>query len=151
MIKKPKLTFLLTTLAALGTIYYAFFTLDNEPIALEDLLQQYQYRQNHQLQLELEPAGERMFKFSYQSFDGSRVNGQISYPLQQADKYPVLVGMHAMGRSYPRWWVDQIKDRPTITRINKITEMAHQQGYAVIAIDARHHGSRKDPERKLSG
>tara|TARA_B100001250_G_scaffold356189_1_gene331097 strand:- start:593 stop:1225 length:633 start_codon:yes stop_codon:yes gene_type:complete len=54
-----------------------------------------------------------------------------------------------MGRGYQRWWVDSFKGRPTVTQVNKITSMANNIGYAVIAIDARYHGTRKDPDRSL--
>lgn len=58
----------------------------------------------------------------------------------------MLIGAHAMGRSQIRWWQDSFKDRATFEQTDKITTMALTKGYAVVAIDARHHGLRKDPD-----
>jgi dienelactone hydrolase len=88
-------------------------------------------------------------QISYKSFDGDQVNGQISYPKSNSDKHPVLIALHAMGRSYPRWWNAEINGSPTITQANKITQMAHKNGYAVVALDARYHGSRKLADKPL--
>lgn len=88
--------------------------------------------------------------FSFKSFDGEVVNGQIGYPNAKQDKYPVLIALHAMGRSFPRWWNAEINGRPTITKSNEITTIANEKGFAVIAADARFHGSRKSKELPLS-
>ena len=88
-------------------------------------------------------------QISYKSFDGDQVNGQISYPKSNSDKHPVLIALHAMGRSYPRWWNAEINGSPTVTQANKITQMAHENGYAVVALDARYHGSRKLADKPL--
>lgn len=43
-----------------------------------------------------------------QSFDGSPLSGRLLYPGDPAaaDKpYPLLIGLHALGRSHYRWWV----------------------------------------------
>jgi hypothetical protein len=96
---------------------------------------------------EIEP---RLFTFTYKTFDGSIVNGQISYPNIKAESYPVLIGVSAMGRSYIRWWSESFKGRPTVTQVNKITELADSNGYVVVSIDARFHGKRKSAERPLS-
>jgi dienelactone hydrolase len=55
-----------------------------------------------------------------------------------------------MGRSQIRWWQDSFKGRPTVTQVDKVAHFAKQQGYAVIAIDARYHGQRKKPTRPLA-
>jgi dienelactone hydrolase len=81
-----------------------------------------------------------------QSFDGTLFEGRIVYPSDPAlasRPFPVLIGMHAMGRSHMRWWQAELNGRPTIEQTHRITQMALQQGYAVVAIDARAHGQRR--------
>ncbi|MCU0768664.1 MAG: dienelactone hydrolase family protein [Burkholderiaceae bacterium] len=81
-----------------------------------------------------------------QSFDGALLHGRIVYPVDPARTsrpFPVLIGLHAMGRSHLRWWQTDINGRPTIEQTHRITQMALQQGYAVVAIDARGHGERR--------
>jgi dienelactone hydrolase len=148
MIKKIAVT----TAAVLTLVFgywYSFLTLDEIPMAQEDIIQQYQYRLDQPVGLTLVEIEPGLFTFTYQSFDGSIVNGQISYPNKVAEKYPVLIGVSAMGKSAIRWWTGSFKGRPTVTQVNKITELADKHGYVVIAIDARYHGKRKDPERTL--
>jgi dienelactone hydrolase len=145
-----KVTSIVTaTLSTLAFIYYLFFTLDNNPLSLEDVLQAYKYKPEPQVELTLTKLEDRLFEFTYTSFDGSTVKGQINYPNIIKETYPVLIGMHAMGRSYPRWWKDSIKGRETVTQVNKLTDIAIEKGIVVIAIDARHHGSRKQPDTTL--
>ncbi|MGQ3051741.1 MAG: alpha/beta hydrolase family protein [Roseateles sp.] len=82
----------------------------------------------------------------FRSFDGSEVTGRLLYPADPAQArapYPLLLGLHAMGRSHARWWEAVHKDKPTLEHTHLITEMALQQGYAVLALDARLHGDRK--------
>ena len=136
-------------LASLGIIYYLFFTLDRENLTTQQVIDSYSYRPVENVDFNLTALEERIFEISYKSFDGSKVKGRINYPKAVKDKYPVLIGIHAMGRSYPRWWVDSIKNRPTVTQVNKITQLALEKGYAVIAIDARYHGSRKVVDKPL--
>ncbi|WP_338517092.1 alpha/beta hydrolase [Alteromonas gracilis] len=87
--------------------------------------------------------------FSFTSFDGQTVNGRLSYPKVKQDRYPVLIAMHAMGRSFPRWWNANLKGSPTVTQAHKVQAMASHQGFSVIALDARHHGTRKVPDYSL--
>ena len=35
-----------------------------------------------------------------------------------------MIGIHAMGRSFPRWWNENVKGNPTVTHVNKLTEFA---------------------------
>lgn len=133
----------------LGVFYYHFFTLDTEVVSQQEIVEAYQYVMLKHKEAKLEQVGERTFQFSFPSYDGSIIRGQLSYPKQVSQSYPVLIGVHAMGRSYPRWWTDSLKGRPTVTRVNEITQLALQQGKVVIAIDARYHGSRKVAERPL--
>lgn len=133
----------------LGAIYYMFFTLDTENLTTEQVVDSYNYTAVEDMDFQLNEISERLFEFSYTTFDGSKVKGQINYPSEVKDKYPVLIGLHAKGRSYPRWWTDSIKGRPTVTQVNKITQQALNKGYVVIAMDARNHGSRKVADKSL--
>jgi len=90
----------------------------------------------------------------YTSFDGALVLGRIVHPAdparqESAPPRPVLLAMHAMGRTQWRWWQHEHKGRPTIESTHLLTERALQAGYVVVALDAREHGDRKNPERPL--
>ncbi|UHQ54403.1 dienelactone hydrolase family protein [Microbulbifer sp. YPW16] len=155
MSKKLKFTtrmILLPGLAigCLTALWYTFVALKEEPVARDAIVASYAYQTPADIGMSMEEIGGGQFEFSYRSFDGALVNGRISYPSVKQEKYPVLVGMAAMGRGYQRWWVDSFKGRPTVTRVNEITELASEKGYVVVAIDARFHGTRKDPNRTLA-
>jgi len=120
-----------------------------KPVSTEHL-QNYQYTIDQPIVLKSASNDGRYSEFSFTSFDGQIVYGQISYPQQSAKPYPVLIGFHAMGRSSERWWQDDIGGRKTITQVNKLTEMADKLGYVVIALDARAHAKRKDPNMSLT-
>jgi cephalosporin-C deacetylase-like acetyl esterase len=135
--------------AGVAALWYGVFGLKPYSLSAEELTARYAYSMKQQVQLELKELTPQSFEFTYQSFDGVTVNGRISYPqdpktIQSA--VPVLIGAHAMGRSQIRWWQDSYKDRATFEQTDKITAMALEKGYAVVAIDARHHGLRKDPD-----
>ena len=150
MLKLKKISIAsVSLLVILGLVYYTFFTLDDMPINHEKMVTAYHYKQSSDINMQLNKIDAKTFRFSYKSFDGEIVNGQLSYPKRVAESYPVLIGVHAMGRSYPRWWTNSLKGRPTVTQVNKLTQLAHQKGYAVIAIDARYHGSRKKADKPL--
>lgn len=140
---------ILICVTLLGLSWYLLFSLKQQPMETQEIVSMYQYTKSEEATFKIEAVEERIFKFSYLSYDGELVEGKISYPIINKIKYPVLIGMHAMGRSYPRWWVDSIGDRETVTHVNHITETADALGYVVVAIDARYHGSRKDPQRGL--
>lgn len=129
--------------------WYKFIALKEIPMEQNKILQQYEYRSNDNVEISLVKISPHQYSFTYLSFDGSIVNGQITYPEIEAKNYPVLIGISAMGRSYIRWFVESFKERPTITQVNKISELADKNGYVVISIDARYHGKRKDPDRTL--
>jgi len=129
--------------------WYVFIALDTQAMSQQEIRSAYEYEPEHR-DLLLTETAERTFQFSYTSFDGDIVKGQISYPRPHSESYPVLIGVAAMGRSYVRWWTDSVDGRPTVTNVNKITEMADAKGYVVVSIDARYHGTRKDPDRPLS-
>jgi dienelactone hydrolase len=148
MIKKIAFTVGFIFLSFFG-YWYSFVALDDAPMEQTTILKKYQYEASKNTELALKEIQPGIFSFTYKSFDGSIVNGQISYPNNKAGKHPVLVGISAMGRGYQRWWAESFKGRPTVTQVNKITQLADQNGYVVISIDARYHGKRKNPERTL--
>lgn len=129
--------------------WYFFISLKENPLSQQFIVGSYDYPAVNTSTFELSEWGSNSYKLSFQSYDGSIVNGQISFPSQCNVKCPVLVGVSAMGRNYNRWWIDSWKGRPTVTNVNKLGKAALDNGYAVVAIDARYHGSRKDPEKTL--
>ncbi len=136
-------------ITALAAGWYAVFGLKSYTVTASDIQTRYSYTMSQPVTMQQQQPDRQNVTFSYTTFDGTTVNGHIRYPQQAADKItplPVLIGVHAMGRSHNRWWQDSFKERPTVEQTHKITEMALDKGYAVIAIDARHHGERKDPE-----
>lgn len=64
-------------------------------------------------------------------------------------RFPVLLGLSAMGQSAQRWWLAEYKGRPTLTGSHRIREMAIAAGYAVVTIDNRYTDTRKDPDRSI--
>ena len=134
----------------LALFWYIFVALKPQPIPQNKILESYAFQQPENIEMTLKDDGAGRFIFSFKSFDGAVVNGQISYPAIEKETYPVLVGISAMGRGYQRWWTDSFKGRPTVTRVNEIGRSATNKGYVVVAIDARYHGTRKDPNTPLS-
>lgn len=148
MIKKISFAFVLA--AVLVFLYwYEFIALEELPIEQSEILKAYEYQPVEDLEMTMTETDPHVFAFTFKSFDGELVYGQISYPDVELAKFPVLVGVSAMGRSYVRWWVDTFNDNPTVTQANKITNIANLNGYVVVSIDARYHGKRKDPNRSL--
>lgn len=146
-------------LATLGTIalvlgagWYAIFGLHYYDVTQQEIHSKYSYQLPTDLQMQVSPISQTQFSFTYTSFDGAIVNGEIHYPTQLKElraPIPVMVGIHAMARSHVRWWQDRIDDRMTLENTHKITEQALEKGYAVVAIDARNHGKRKDPNLSI--
>lgn len=136
-------------LGFLAAFWYTFIALEEEPIPRDEIVASYSYQAPDSIEMSFSDIGKDKSDFSYRSFDRALVNGRISYPPVKRRKYPVLIGISAMGRGYQRWWVDSFKGRPTVTKANEITALASREGYVVIAIDARYHGTRKDPNRSL--
>lgn len=137
-------------LSAVASAYYLLVAkLPVEQLTPEQINVKYQYQSSFSsFDISHEQLASREFTFT--AYDGEMVFGQIMLPSVKQEKYPVLIGIHAMGRSYPRWFKDSIKGRPTVTSVNKITELALEKGYAVVAIDARFHGKRKEEDKPLS-
>ncbi|WP_127020240.1 alpha/beta hydrolase family protein [Rheinheimera mangrovi] len=149
--KKAMLT-MGVVVAGVAALWYGVFGLKPYSLSAEELTARYAYPMKQQVQLALKELSPQSFEFTYQSFDGMTVNGRISYPQDPKtiqSPVPVLIGAHAMGRSQIRWWQDSYKDRATFEQTDKITAMALEKGYAVVAIDARHHGLRKDPNLSI--
>lgn len=129
--------------------WYFFIALKPVPMSQTDILSAYEYQGDKSINLKLAPLEDRNYEFTFKSFDGQEVTGQIAYPETISRSYPVLLGIPAMGRSYVRWFVESFKGRPTLTQVNKIAEAAKKKGYVVISIDSRYHGKRKDPDKTL--
>ncbi|NND00262.1 MAG: alpha/beta fold hydrolase [Gammaproteobacteria bacterium] len=129
--------------------WYYLIALKEQPMELMSILAAYEYQQLSPIDMRMKEMQPGLFEFSYTSFDGQRVIGQIGYPETRSASYPVLLGVPAMGHSYIQWWVDSIDGRPSDTQVDKITELANRKGYVVIAIDPRFHGKREDPARTL--
>jgi dienelactone hydrolase len=130
----------LVGLAAVGAAIWHFVWLKPYSITAAELQARYAYKE------ELTPGDGHSVDIRLQSFDGALLHGRIVYPSDPARAtrpFPVLIGMHAMGRSHWRWWQADLNGRPTIEQTHRITQIALQQGYAVVAIDARGHGERR--------
>lgn len=136
-------------LSSVAGCYYLFIAkLPVEQLTSEQISLKYQYESSFSnFHISDKILGSREFTFT--AYDGGKVFGQIMLPSIKQEKYPVLIGIHAMGRSYPRWFKGSLKGRPTVTSVNKITEHALKKGYAVVAIDARFHGKRKVQDKPL--
>jgi len=146
-----KISFVVVLAVLLIFLYwYKFIALEELPMEQSEILKAYDYQPSENLELTMTETDPSVFSFTYETFDGEVVYGQISYPDNGSEKHPVLIGISAMGRSYIRWWVDTFNDNPTVTQVNKIADLADKNGYVVISIDARYHGKRKDPGRPLS-
>ena len=142
-------TITLTSFVAIGTVYYVTVAkLPQQDMAQSDIVGKYQYFNSYSDFKVLSDTGNSR-AFSFRAFDGELIHGQIQFPQQSRSQYPVLIGLHAMGRSYPRWFTDELKGRPTVTKVDKLTQAALAKGYAVIAIDARFHGKRKIEGKSL--
>lgn len=146
MLKKISLGVLMTV-ALLGAIWWWLFAMSPYQINDQILSDEYSYEPVH-LNMKMEQEAPNEYGFVYTSFDGQVVNGRLVYPAsyKTGDTLPILVGIHGMGRSENRWWMDSFKTRPTLEQTHKITEQALRKGIAVIAIDGRNHGKRKDPD-----
>ena len=141
---KHKRTFIgigiLTGLAAAAAAIWHLVWLKPYSVSAAELQARYAYRQA------FTPGEGHSVHIRLPSFDGALLHGRIVYPADPAQAsrpFPVLIGLHAMGRSHLRWWQTDIDGRPTIEQTHRLTQMALRQGYAVVAIDARGHGQRR--------
>ncbi|MEJ6473942.1 alpha/beta hydrolase [Pseudoalteromonas piscicida] len=132
-------------IAGVAAVWYAVFGLKPYNVTAAELTQIYSYEQKV-VEVNLSPLKANHFALEYKTFDGDNVNGHIIYPSKyDATKpIPVMVGVHGMGRSDVRWIQESFKGRETYEQTDELTKMALAKGYAVIAIDSRNHGKRKD-------
>lgn len=131
---------ILAGLAAIAAAIWHFVWLKPYSVTVAELQARYAYKE------EFTPGEAHSVDLRLQSFDGGLVTGRIVYPddpARAARPFPVLIGLHAMGRGHVRWWHAEFNGRPTIEQTHRITQMALQRGYAVAAIDARGHGQRR--------
>lgn len=147
---------LLGVAALTGALWWAVFALKPYDITPEQMRAGYAHGASTPPQAQLTPLGEDSavhgVELQLRSFDGSPLSGRLLYPGDPAKAdapYPVLIGLHALGRSHYRWWRGEHKGGVTLENTHRITGLALQRGYAVLAIDARNHGVRKDPERNV--
>ncbi len=136
----------------LAIIWLVFFSLKPYEVSAAQVREAYDYSKRGTPALRISEMTDRSWSFTYRSFDGVEVNGQIHYPQPPASTavvFPVMIGVHGMGRSEVRWWQDTFKDRPTVEQTHRLSQLALKNGHAVIAIDARNHGQRKDPTKPL--
>ena len=87
--------------------------------------------------------------FAFVNHNNEKLFAEIKLPIAEREKYPLFISMHGMGRSTSRVWEGEFKGSETVENTHQLTSAALDQGYAVIAIDARNHGTRKDPELGL--
>lgn len=155
---------LLGVAGAIGALWWAVFALKPYDISPDALTALYAHRSTAtpvpQVQLGAAepvtvgatPAWAQSLR--YTSFDGAVVLGRIVHPADPAlpgatARRPVLLALHAMGRTQWRWWQAELKGRPTLESTHLLAERALQAGHVVVALDARGHGDRKDPDRPL--
>lgn len=141
---------LVIILAVLAGLWYQFISIKPIAVPTEQIVAAYSYSQSHDSEINYKEVETRTYDVSYHSFDGALVNGRISFPETCSINCPVALGVSAMGRNFNRWWIDSWKGRPTVTNVNLLGKSLLQQGFVLIAIDARYHGSRKNPDRPLS-
>lgn len=137
---------------AIALTWWLIFSLKPYAMSADQMRAAYDYQTPSDIGMKIERVDDRSATFIYQSFDGSQVNGRIHYPrpfVAGDAPFPVMIGIHAMGRSEARWWKDSVNGSPTIELTHRLSQFALNQGYAVITIDARLHGSRKNPNRTL--
>ena len=77
------------------------------------------------------------FRIEFQADDGQRVNGILAMPDSGIQRPRLALALHPMGSDQAIWWVS---GAPLFG--GELTQHLRHQGYAVIALDARHHGER---------
>jgi dienelactone hydrolase len=152
--------------AALGALWWALFALKPYEVSPTEMSALYEHRASDRREVVVHrgtverivvgntPAWSAELLFA--SFDGAPVVGRVVYPADPAtlatagSRVPVVLAMHAMGRTQQRWWHAELRGRPTIESTHLLAERALQSGYAVLALDARSHGARKDSVQPLN-
>ena len=136
----------------IGGTWFLLFSLTPYSVTQQQMEGYYHYQSPAAIHLQQTKIDEYSTAFTFTSFDGAEVNGRIRYPQPITDikqPMPVMIGVHAMGRNQLRWFQDSFKGRPTIESVDKLTQHAINNGYAVIAMDSRNHGQRKDPDNGI--
>lgn len=111
-----------------------------------DLLRSY-YSLDAQLPLSLEigeelvTAESRVSNFSFAGFDNEKITArlEISADPSFSDKLPVVILLHGITQSLEQWWRT---DQGPYSFPAAHREQLVENGFAVIAIDLRNHGSR---------
>ncbi|MEO6278843.1 alpha/beta fold hydrolase [Roseateles sp.] len=145
---------LLGLAAAAGAVWWAAFGLRPYDLSPTELQSRHALAPVAGLEVRLDPledidGGHRAQTLRFISFDGREATGRIVYPRGATGPVPVLLGLHGMGRNHHRWWQAEFKERPTIEQTQRITALALSRGYAVLALDAREHGDRKNPDHTV--
>ncbi|OKY26408.1 MULTISPECIES: alpha/beta hydrolase family protein [Thalassotalea] len=128
-----------------GVSWYTVFGLKAYKVNVQELEELYSY-QKQAVNVNLTALEKGQFNITFNSFDGERVYGQLTYP-ENADPsqpIPILIGVHGMGRTYVRWVEGEFKGSDTLEQTDELASMALARGYAVLAIDSRNHGKRKN-------
>lgn len=152
---------LLGLTAAAGALWWALFSLKPYGITPEALQARYEHKvpASRATAVRLGPVqqttvgstGAWATELRFASFDGSEVVGRLVLPDDpqrrdaNAPPRPVLLALHGMNRTHWRWWLAEFKGRPTFESTHLLAEQALRRGHAVLALDARWHGERKDP------
>lgn len=145
---------LLGVAAIAGALWWAVFGLKPYAPSAAELQARHAYVPVADLRVrlgavEVVEGGHRAQALSFNSFDGQETKGRIVYPAGATGPVPLLIGLHAMGRSHQRWWHAEVKQRPTVEQTQYITTLALARGHAVLALDAREHGERKNPDHTV--
>lgn len=138
---------LLALALVLGLLWWQRFALRPYQPSSQDLATRYAHASAIPITPQLRALGPLAQEIRFISFDGVAVNGRIQYPSDPAQAkapFPLLIAMHGLGRSHMRWWTSNYKGGETLEHTHLVTELALKQGYAVLALDARRHGERKN-------
>ena len=128
-----------------GVSWYTVFGLKAYKVTVQELEELYSY-QKQAVNVDLTALKKGQFNITFNSFDGEQVYGQLIYPknADPSQPIPILIGVHGMGRTYVRWVEGEFKDTDTLEQTDELANMALARGYAVLAIDSRNHGKRKN-------
>jgi len=140
---------ILGLIATTAALWWGIFALKPYQPSPEQVQASYSYSAPVAFAPALKDLGEHSYEIRFSSFDGAPVNGRIKYPSDPAQAkapFPLLIAMHGLGRSHMRWWQLSYKGGETLEHTHLVTELALKQGYAVLALDARRHGERKNLE-----
>ena len=148
------------SLAVLAFIWWQFISLKPYHISQTEIRNIYQKHADYTPEITFREIKAGQYNIRFISHDGDKVEGRLEIPQgksleQWVSEYnrsgtEVFLGISAMGRNYLRWWQDSFKEKPTVTQVNKIGEMALASNSVLVAIDARYHGTRKSQSLPLS-